>query len=56
MTPTAGHMSAFLRACLRWLECDPDQALATLMPHWPDPRPSGRPAHRPGATRGAGTH
>jgi hypothetical protein len=38
------HMSAFLRVCLRWLDHDPDQALAILGPLWPDPRPSGRPS------------
>jgi hypothetical protein len=34
---------AFLRACLRWLASDPDEALAALRAHWPDTRPLGRP-------------
>lgn len=33
----------FLRACLRWLASDPDQALAVLASHWPARRPLGRP-------------
>ncbi|PXY16543.1 hypothetical protein [Prauserella muralis] len=36
-------MSEYLRACLRWLEQAPDEALATVGPHWPPPRPRGRP-------------
>lgn len=34
---------AFLRACLRWLASDPDEALTMLSGHWPDARPRGRP-------------
>jgi hypothetical protein len=37
------HVGDFLRACLRWINRDPDAALATLQPLWPDPRPPGRP-------------
>jgi hypothetical protein len=33
----------YLRACLRWLNRDPDAALAALAADWPDPRPIGRP-------------
>ncbi|KAA2245896.1 hypothetical protein F0L68_41160 [Solihabitans fulvus] len=36
-------MSAYLRACLRWLNSDPDAALAALSPVWPEPRLTGRP-------------
>lgn len=36
-------ITAYLRACLRWLEHEPDVALATLAPHWPGPRRMGRP-------------
>lgn len=36
-------VTAYLRACLRWLEHDPEVALATLAPHWPGPRRMGRP-------------
>jgi len=32
------------RACVLWLTRDPDAALAALAPHWPGPRPVGRPA------------
>lgn len=34
---------AYLRACLRWLDADPDAALAAVGPFWPDVRPTGRP-------------
>jgi hypothetical protein len=37
------NVSDYLRACLRWLQADPDAALATLAPHWPPARPYGRP-------------
>lgn len=33
----------FLRACLRWLASNPDEALAVLGRHWPTRRPLGRP-------------
>lgn len=36
------HVGDYLRACLRWLNREPDTALATLEAVWPDPRPSGR--------------
>ncbi|MFC0431082.1 hypothetical protein [Kutzneria buriramensis] len=36
-------ITAYLRACLRWLEHEPDAALAALAPYWPEPRPTGRP-------------
>ena len=43
-------VSLFLRACLRWLQSDPDTALATLAAHWPPERPTGRPRKKgPGA-------
>jgi hypothetical protein len=35
-------MTAYLGAALRWLNHDPEQALAALSPHWPDTR-LGRP-------------
>jgi len=39
-----GHtMTEYLRACLLWLNADPDAALATLAPVWPEPRRKGRP-------------
>jgi hypothetical protein len=51
----------FLRACLRWLASNPDDALDTLDAHWPDKRPLGRPrrdgqddADAPSPTDGAG--
>lgn len=37
------NMTAYLRACVRWLDAEPDAALATLAAHWPPPRPRGRP-------------
>lgn len=39
------QMDAFLRACLRWLHRDPDEALGVLAPMWPDPKAHGRPRH-----------
>jgi len=40
-----GHtIGSYLRACVHWLARDPDAALAALAPHWPGPRPVGRPA------------
>jgi hypothetical protein len=36
-------VGAYLRACLRWLNRDPDAALAALAADWPEPRPVGRP-------------
>jgi hypothetical protein len=36
-------VSAYLRACLRWLNRDPDGALDALEADWPPPRPTGRP-------------
>ena len=42
-----GHpMTAYLRAALRWLNHDPEQALATLTPYLPDTR-LGRPRTHP---------
>lgn len=47
-----GHMPGeFLRACLRWLGTDPTGAMTVLRPHWPTPRPVGRPADRDRADR-----
>ena len=41
-----GHdMTAFLRACLRWVDHDADAALTTLGPFWPDARPRGAAAY-----------
>ncbi|MGH8964148.1 MAG: hypothetical protein ACRDXB_02295 [Actinomycetes bacterium] len=37
------QMDDFLRACLRALRENPEAFLATLAPHWPPPRPRGRP-------------
>lgn len=37
------EMDACLRACVRWIHDNPDGALATLAPHWPETRPRGRP-------------
>lgn len=48
-------MSSYLRACLRWLNRDPEAALATLAPFWPQPRPTGRPRGRDHTSRGDGT-
>lgn len=39
-------MSTYLRACLRWLQHDPNVALETVGPHWPPARPRGRPRTR----------
>jgi hypothetical protein len=41
-------VGAYLRACLRWLNHDPDAALAALAGNWPEPRQSGRPRRRTG--------
>jgi hypothetical protein len=41
-------ITAYLRACLRWLDHEPDVALDTLAPHWPGPRRIGRPRHQDG--------
>ncbi len=42
-----GHaMTTYLRAALRWLNHDPDHALAVLGPFWPDTR-LGRPRTLP---------
>ena len=42
-----GHaMTAYLRAALRWLNHDPDAALAALGPFWPDTK-HGRPRTQP---------
>lgn len=37
------EMEGFLRACLLAYQADPDGFTATLEPHWPPPRPRGRP-------------
>lgn len=42
----------FLRACLRWLASDPDEALAVLSAHWPARRPLGRPRQKEGGGDG----
>ena len=36
-------LTEYLRACVRWLQADPDAALAMLGEHWPEPRTRGRP-------------
>lgn len=36
-------VGSYLRACVHWLARDPEAALAALAPHWPGPRPLGRP-------------
>jgi hypothetical protein len=40
------QMRSFIVACLTALAADPDGFLATLGPHWPTPRPHGRPRRR----------
>ncbi|WP_085944485.1 hypothetical protein [Actinopolymorpha alba] len=42
------HMNTYLRACLRWLQHDPNAVLDTLAPHWPGPRSTGRPRRAAG--------
>jgi hypothetical protein len=37
------EMRAFIVACQVALAADPDGFLATLAPHWPPPKPRGRP-------------
>jgi hypothetical protein len=46
------HIGDFLRACLAWVKADPDAALATLAPWWPEPRPRGKRSHHAGAQAG----
>lgn len=38
------QVTAFLRAALRWVADNPDEAIAVLEPVWPPPRAVGRPA------------
>lgn len=39
-----GHeIRAFVVACMRALNADPDAFLALLGEHWPEPKPRGRP-------------
>ena len=40
------EMRAFIVACLAALAADPDGLLAMLAPHWPPPKPRGRPPRR----------
>ena len=40
------YVSDYLRACLRWLNATPTDALETLREHWPPPRQPGRPRRR----------
>src|SRR5690606_41870353 len=42
-------VSAYLRACLRWLQQAPEAALEAVGPHSPPPRRRGRPRARPGS-------
>lgn len=37
------EMKGFVVACLTALTADPDQVLEWLRPHWPAPKPRGRP-------------
>jgi hypothetical protein len=37
------EMRGFIVACLAALAADPDGLLAMLAPHWPPPKPRGRP-------------
>jgi hypothetical protein len=39
-------MTEFVTACLRALATDPNQLLTVLQPHWPQPRPRGRPSRQ----------
>lgn len=41
------EMQAFITACLRALDADPDGFLAVLTEHWPAPKPRGRPRKSP---------
>src|SRR5260221_8458141 len=41
------RLGEYLRACLRWLNADPDAALAAVERHWPPERPNGRPPQAP---------
>lgn len=54
LTGRGRHVGAYLRACLRWLDSDPDTALDTLAPHWPTPRTPGRPPRGPHDTEHPG--
>ena len=47
------QMRAFIVACLTALAADPDKFLATLAPHWPAPKPRGRPRRAERQPRGA---
>lgn len=42
------EIGAFVAACLAALAADPDRFLAHLAPHWPAPRPKGRPRRTDG--------
>jgi hypothetical protein len=44
------EMTAYLRAALRFLQEDPDAALAAVDPYWPPKRPRGKAAHAKPAT------
>lgn len=37
------ELEGFLRACLLAYQADPEALGALLAPHWPPPRPRGRP-------------
>jgi hypothetical protein len=41
-------LDGFFRACLLAYQADPDGFMATLKPHWPPPRPRGRPRREDG--------
>lgn len=43
LTERGREIGAFLTACLDALAANPDGFLAQLAPHWPDPKPRGRP-------------
>ena len=50
LTERGKDMTGFVTACLRALAANPDRLLRQLAPHWPEPKPRGRPprAPRPG--------
>src|SRR5258707_4701734 len=41
------RLGEYLRACLRWLNADPDAALGAVERHSPPERPNGRPPQAP---------